>query len=78
MEGGERPGLLMRTDVPEVISTRRVGSLAQTTAAHTVSNPNILTSYSWRRYPTTLASLMNMSPLLKLALSDWLSTKARE
>ena len=73
--GKEMMGMIFRTDTYEYLSSRAVNALTMNAVAGVVENPELLTTYSWRRMLPTIALHLNFSPAERLAIGDWKDAK---
>jgi hypothetical protein len=73
--GKEMMGMIFRTDTNEYLSSKAVNALTMNTVAGVVENPELLTTYSWRRLLPTIALLLGFSPAERLAIGDWNDAK---
>jgi len=73
--GKEMMGMIFRTDTHEYLSSKAVNALTMHAVAGVVENPELLTTYSWRRLLPTIALLLNFSPAERLAIGDWKEAK---
>jgi hypothetical protein len=73
--GKEMMGMIFRTDTHEYLSSKAVNALTMNTVAGVVENPELLTTYSWRRLLPTIALLLDFSPAERLAIGDWNNAK---
>jgi len=69
-------GMIFRTDTFEYLSAQAVNALTMNTVAGVIENPELLTTYSWRRLLPTAALHLNFSPAERLAIGDWKDAKA--
>jgi hypothetical protein len=74
--GKEMMGMIFRTDTQEYLSAKAVNALTMNSVAGVVENPELLTTYSWRRMLPTVALHLNFSPAERLAIGDWKDAKA--
>ena len=74
--GKHMMGMIFRTDSQEYLSAKAVNALTMNAVAGVVENPELLTTYSWRRMLPTLALHLNFSPAERLAIGDWKDAKA--
>jgi len=74
--GKEMMGMIFRTDTQEYLSSKAVNALTMNAVAGVVENPELLTTYSWRRMLPTIALHLNFSPAERLAIGDWKDAKA--
>jgi len=74
--GKEMMGMVFRTDTLEYLSARAVNALTMNAVAGVVENPEMLTTYSWRRLLPTAALHLNFSSAERLAIGDWKDAKA--
>jgi len=74
--GKEMMGMIFRTDTFEYFSAKAVNALTMNTVAGVIENPELLTTYSWRRLLPTAALHLNFSPAERLAIGDWKDAKA--
>ena len=70
---GAYKGLFFNTTTFERIPTSRVRQITRAAQVNTVRDPSLLTSNSWRRWFSTVAMLLGLTPEERLALSDWTS-----
>ena len=68
--------MIFRTDTHEYLSSKAVNALTMNTVAKVVENPELLTTYSWRRMLPTIALHLKFSREERLALGDWKDAKA--
>ena len=69
--GHEMMGAIFRTDDMKYFTPRAVNIITQAVMQEVVENPQLLGTYSWRRYPMTMALQLKCSPEERLALGDW-------
>jgi len=74
--GNEMMGMIFRTDTFEYVSAQAVNVLTMSTVAGVTENPELLTTYSWRRLLPTAALHLNFSTAERLAIGDWKDAKA--
>ena len=74
--GKDMMGMIFRTDTFEYFSARAVNALTMDAVAGVVENPELLTTYSWRRLLPTAALHLNFSPAERIAIGDWKDAKA--
>ena len=64
-------GAIFRTDDFEHFTPRAVNIITQAAMQEVVDNPQLLGTYSWRRYLPTIALAIGCSKEERLALGDW-------
>ena len=69
--GKEMMGMIFRTDTHEYLSAKAVNALTMNTVAGTIGNPELLTTYSWRRMLPTIALHLNFNAAERLSTGDW-------
>ena len=74
--GKEMMGMIFRTDTHKYLSSHAVNALTMNAVAKVVENPELLTTYSWRRMLPTIALHLKFSREERLALGDWKDAKA--
>ena len=74
--GKDKMGMIFRTDTHEYLSSKAVNTLTMDAVAEVVENPQLLTTYSWRRMLPTIALHIKFSKEERLALGDWKDAKA--
>ena len=73
--GKEMMGMIFRTDTHDYLSSKTVNALTMNAVAGVSGNPELLTTYSWRKMLPTIALHLNFSPAERLAIGDWKEAK---
>ena len=68
-------GMIFRTDTYDFISANAVNSLTMNAVAGVIENPELLTTYSWRRVLPTVALSLKFSSAERLSIGDWKDAK---
>ena len=74
--GKEMMGMIFRADTHEYLTAKAVNALTMNTVVGIVENPELLTTYSWRRMLPTLALHLKFNATERLAIGDWKDAKA--
>ena len=74
-KGGEKMGMIFRLDTLDFLSARAVNALTIEVVSGSVENPQILTTYSWRRMLPTIALHLKFDSTERVAIGDWKDTK---
>ena len=69
--GKEMMGMIFRTDTHEYLSAKAVNALTMNTVAGIIENPELLTTYSWRRMLPTIALHLKFNAAKRLAMAHW-------
>ena len=68
--GKEMMGMIFRTDTYEYLLAKAVNVLNIDAVSGVIENPELLTTYSWRRMLPTIAFHLNFSAAQRLAIGD--------
>ena len=66
----------LQINTQEYLSSRTVNAITLITVAGIIENPELLSTYSWKRMLPTTALHLDFSPAERLAIGDWKDTKA--
>ena len=68
--GKELMGTIFQIDTQEYLSSRTVNAITLITVAGIIENPELLSTYSWKRMLPTTALHLDFSPAERLAIVD--------
>ena len=74
-KGEEKMGMIFRLDTLEFFSARAVNALTIDIVSSSVENPQLLTTYCWRRMLPTVALFLKFDSTERVAIGDWKDAK---
>lgn len=73
--GKQMMGMIFRLDTFEYFSARAVNALTMDVVGSIVENPELLTTYTWRRMLPTVALHIKFDSTERVAIGDWKDSK---